>query len=126
MALEKSDGFVFFPGGRHQFRFEEDGRAVLRVDFQRALQQLYGFFLFAAIEQPLRVVQIGKGRFLLLAHHVVQLGQPHLDAQVFGFYVEQPVQYLHGFLGVVRFQVRFRCASAICRKRGRASLNTPC
>ena len=59
------------------------------------------------IEEPLRVGKIGLGGFFLLAHHVVELGEPHLHARVFGLHVEQPVQHLHGLRAPVGLQVGF-------------------
>ena len=107
MGFEQCDGVVILAARDERFGAQEHGRPVRRIDFNRALDKLFRFVVLAAIEQALGVVQIGLGRFLLLAHHVVKLGQPHLYAQVFRLDVEQAVQHFDGTLRVIRFQVRF-------------------
>ncbi len=107
MGFEQRDGVGILAARDERFGAQQHGRAVGRIHFERALDELFRFVVLAAIEQALGVVQIGLGRFLLLAHHVVKLGQAHLHAQVFRFDVEQAVQHFNRALCVIGFQVRF-------------------
>jgi len=64
----------------------------LLAEGDRLTSKPFGFIVLAAVEQALRIVQIGLSRFFFLAHHVVQLGQAHLHAEVLGFDFEQAVR----------------------------------
>ena len=102
--------------------FQQQSSRVGLIHFQRTLDELFCFVGFAAFEEALCVIQISLRGFLLLAHHAVKFSQTHLHALVFRLNVEQAVQDFHSFLRAVGLQVRF----GNLRKRGRASLSTPC
>ena len=107
MGFKQRDRVGILAARDERLGAQKHSRAVGRIDFDRALDELFRFVVLAAIEQALGVIQISLGRFLLLAHHVVKLGQAHLYAQVFRLDVEQAVQHFYGALCVIRFQVRF-------------------
>ena len=93
--------------GGQDLALQKNRGSARAIHSERALDQLFGFVWLAVVKQPLRVVQIRLRRFLLLAHHVVKLGQAHLHARIFRLDFEQAVQHFDGFGSAIGFQMNF-------------------
>ncbi len=88
VSFKNLDRLVVLFERRENPALQKDRDWVGGVDFQRTIDEFLRFITLAALKQSLRIRKIRLGRFLFLAHDVIELGEPHLHARILRFHFQ--------------------------------------